>query len=201
MSTLFRSTVATAVLLCSSVASAKDKADKPVSDHTAGVTVAVLKLTAPLALVEYEQSLGDKQSFTIGAGYGRFNSLWLRIINSLGSEVDASYTISQIAATGAYNYYFKHFNRGFYTGLGMQYGMYSPEATAGSEQAALGSFSQLRIGPTIGYKVATESGFTFSWDWGLGYGAVFGDTSGSIAPLISESGVRGLGSMNMGWSF
>jgi hypothetical protein len=190
--------VAGLALTLSATADAKDR---PISDHERSITIAPLKLINPLALVEYEQSLSDKSSFTLGAGYGRFNSLWLRIVNSAASAAGASYTMSEIAATGAYNYYFKNFNRGWYTGAGVEYSMYTPSVSAGDESASAESFSNMTIGPHIGWKVATEGGFTFSWDYGLGYQVVFGDTSGSIAPSLNTNRASGMGSLNMGWSF
>ena len=175
--------------------------DRPISDHERSVVIAPLKLISPVLLVEYEQSLTDQSSFTVGAGYGRFNSLWLRIVNSAASAVGAEYTMAELDVNGAYNYYFKHFNRGWYTGGGVEYGMYTPSVSAGDESAEASSFHNLTVGPHIGYKIAAKGGFTFSWDYGLGYQMVFGDTTASIAPSLNTNRVSGMGGLNMGWSF
>ena len=189
-------------LTLSTTADAKKK-DRNVADHTQAVTIAPLKLTAPFALVEYERSLSDQSSFTVGAGYGVYNSLWLRFVNALGSagEESASYTINELGFTGAYNYYFKNFNRGWYTGGAVEFSSYTPTLTAGDQSETMEGWSQLRIGPQIGWKIATEGGFTFSLDSALGYGAAFGSTDNSIAPRTSANRVRLWNSLNMGWSF
>jgi hypothetical protein len=186
-------------LTLSTTADAKKK-DKKSPDHTQAVTIAPMKLIAPQALVEYERSLSKKTSFTAGVAFGTYNSLLQRLINSAASEVDASYTINEMGITGAYNYYFKNFNRGWYTGGAVEFSNYTGTIEGGGESDS-SSWSQLRVGPQIGWKIATQKGFTFSVDTALGYGAAFGEVSESFAPRVSSSRVRLFGGLNMGWSF
>ena len=176
--------------------SATDANAKGKLDHERSVTVSPLKLMEPRVHVEYENKLSDQTSFTLGATYGRYNNIVLRIVNaaseSLGGE---ELRIDNVGGNGAFNYYFKNFNRGWYTGGAVEFDKFT--ATVGETEA--GGFSALEIGPTIGWKRCTEGGFTFSFDWGVGYAAVFGveegdgtETPGSLAFL---------GSMQMGYSF
>ena len=59
------------------------------------------------------------------------------------------------------------------------------------------------MGPAIGWKVATKDGFTFKWDFGLGYATHFGYGPGRADVSFSEPTrkVYGLGSLNLGYSF
>jgi hypothetical protein len=196
-------------LLAPATAAAKDgPKDRPMADHERTITVAALRLTNPMVQLDYEQALSDKTSFSVGAGYGRYNSLWLRLVNSLASDADVALRIPQVSATGAYTYYFKGFNRGWYTGGTLEYDRYTPRVEAGDEEADTGlrSFSNLTVGPHIGYKIATKKGFTFSWDTGGGYQFGFGDAATQdflfyTTPRIASSRFALLGSLNLGWSF
>lgn len=194
MSRILTTSVAGLALMWSATAVAKDR---PISDHEKSVTVAPLKLINPLVLVEYEQAIDDTSSFTVGAGYGNYNNILLRIVNALGSAADARITIRQIKGVASYNRYFKHFNRGWYWGAGLEYDRLTPSVTVGDEVDETGSaYSTIVAAPHIGWKVATEGGFTFSWDYGLGYRQGFGsDVDESV------NGLGATGSMNMGWSF
>ena len=200
---------ALSLLVCSLVAPAAAAAkDRPMADHERALSVAALRLTSPMLLLDYEQALSDKTSFSVGAGYGRYNSLWLRFLNSLADDYGAALRIRQVAATGSYNYYFKGFNRGWYTGGTLEYDLFTPRSEGEDASYSVGSFSNLSVGPHIGYKIATEKGFTFSWDVGVAYQAGFGNVDAQdlllgIAPGIATSRLAfvGVGSLNVGWSF
>ena len=77
MSVLFSSLVA--LLTVGGTAHAKE--DKPISDHTKSVTVQPFMLLEPSVSLEYDHMLSDQTSFSIGATYGNFNSLLLRLLN------------------------------------------------------------------------------------------------------------------------
>ena len=196
-------------LLAPATAAAKDgPKDRPMADHERTLSVAAIRLTNPMVQLDYEQALSDKTSFSVGAGYGRYNSLWLRLVNGLADNFDVALRIPQVSATGAYTYYFKGFNRGWYTGGTLEYDRYTPRVEAADEEADTGlrSFSNLTVGPHIGYKIATKKGFTFSWDTGGGYQFGFGDAATQdflfyTTPRIASSRFALLGSLNLGWSF
>ena len=163
------------------------------ADHERAITVAPVQLTNPMLLLDYEQALSDKTSFSVGAGYGRYNSLWLRLLNDFGEVVGVSVRIQQLSAHGSYNYYFKGFNRGWYTGGTLEYGRYTSrvEGDDALVESSVDTYSNLKAAPHIGYKIATEKGFTFAWDTGLGYQVGFGEANGLAL----------VGSLNLGWSF
>jgi hypothetical protein len=179
-------------LLAPATAAAKDgPKDRPMADHERTLSVAAVRLTNPMVLLDYEQALSDKTSFSVGAGYGRYNNLLLRLLNDIGGDFDVALRIRQLSANGSYNYYFKGFNRGWYTGGTLEYDHYMPrvEGLDGVADDIEGSYSTLKVGPHIGYKIATQKGFTFSWDTGLAY--QFGDLGGLAL----------VGNLNLGWSF
>ena len=185
--------LAASLLAAAPVAAAKDR---PVSDHTNAVSVVALAVIEPRLEVDFDRALSDKTSFTAGATVGRYNNILLRLFNTLSPE---KFTINQMGAFGSYNFHFKHFNRGWYGSGIARYDRVS--ATFGDESA--GGYNRVTVGPAIGWKVATEGGFTFKWDLGLGYSTVFGyaggDGNGSIGE--PEGALGGLGSLNLGYSF
>ena len=182
-----------AAALSTSSAAAKDK---PISDHTQAVTVVATAIFEPRLELDYDKSLSDKTSYTAGVTVGRYNNLLLRFVNAVSED---NFVINQVGAYGGYNYHFKHFNRGWYASGIARYDHIG--ATFGEEPA--GSYSRVAVGPALGWKVATEGGFTFKWDLGVGYGAYLGYDAGSSSASMGEpkNGVVGLGSLNMGMSF
>ncbi|MEC8423692.1 MAG: hypothetical protein VX000_07935, partial [Myxococcota bacterium] len=91
-------------------------------------------------------------------------------------------------------------------GGGLEYDLYTLTYEGGGQSASPGSYSNVTVGPHIGYKIAGEGGFTFSWDYGIGYQLTFGsdDAQAALAisaPSIADSRVASMGSLNMGWSF
>ncbi|MBO87268.1 MAG: hypothetical protein CL927_18120 [Deltaproteobacteria bacterium] len=190
------STLPLLLSLMATDADAKNKKGKGMLDHERSVTVAPFKLIEPRFHAEYEQMLSKQTSFTAGATYGRFNSLLLRLGNAASEALGGEeYVVNNTGVNGAFNYYFKNFNRGWYAGGAVEFDMIS--ATYGDEDA--GSYNVVEIGPTIGWKRCTEGGFTFSWDWGVGYGAVFGEEEGG--GTTTPGSVAFLGSLMMGYSF
>ena len=183
------SILAIALLAATGTSEAKDR---PVSDHTQSVTIAPFKLIEPRAHIEYERSLSDKTGFTVGAVYGNWNGLLLRIFNALSDE---DFTRTNMGVNAAYNYHFKHFNRGWFVSGGMNIDNIS--ATLGDDDA--GSYTTLQLGPTLGYKVAGEGGFTFAFDFGYGYQAVLAESDDSLMSTPGSSAY--MGSTSMGWSF
>jgi len=180
-----------ALLTLTSTSVAKDR---PVADHTQSLTVAPFKLIEPRAHLEYERSLSDTTGFTVGATFGKYNPLVMRIINALGVD----YSVSNIGVNAAFNYHFKHFNRGWFVSGGLWYDNFSAKL----EGEDAGGWSTLKVGPTFGYKIAAESGFTFAFDAGFGYGLSLGsDVDDDEVSAGSSGGLAYLGSTSIGWSF
>jgi hypothetical protein len=190
---MFAAALAAALLAAAPTAAAKDR---PVSDHTKSVSVVALAVLEPRLEVDYDHALSDTSSVTAGATAGRSNNLLLRVFNALSGT---KFTLNQMGAFGSYNYHFKHFNRGWYVSGIARY----DRITADFGGDAAGSYNTATVGPAIGWKVATEGGFTFKWDFGLGYATTFGYTPGGSSASVGEptGGVAGLGSLNLGYSF
>jgi hypothetical protein len=195
--------ILTVALLLPAAAVAKDKVrDRPTPDYEHVISVAPIRLASPLLLLDYEQALSEKMSFSTGAGFGRFSTPWSRFVNDVA---DNAFSIRQVAARGAYNYHFKGFNRGWYVGATLEYDRYA--LTRGTDGTTAGSYSNLTLGPHIGYKIVGAKGLTFSWDTGpalqLGFGsedaweALFFRAPSLTLPLR----YLGVGSLNLGWSF
>ena len=185
-----------------SINTAEAKGDKPISDHTKSVTVQPFMLIEPRISLEYDHMLSDTTSFSAGATFGTFNSLLLRLLNGALEAIDGpSFTIKNVGVNGAYNYHFKHFNRGWYTGAGFEYDQF----TESIGDNVNGTFRLLEIGPHIGYRIAGEGGFTLSWDWGMGYGISLGETFTDEAVTDKDMRDGGLAYMGtgirLGWSF
>jgi hypothetical protein len=184
-------------LLLAGSAQAKDR---PISDHTNAVSVVLSAAIEPRLELDFDHALSDQNSFTAGATFGRANNLITRLFNaasaSLGGE---DLKTTQMGAYGSFNRHFKHFNRGWYASGIVRFDRFA--STYGDEPA--GGYNQLAVGPAIGWKVATEGGFTFKWDLGLGYGARFGVEEGTADVKVTapKSGIAGLGGLNLGFSF
>ena len=188
--------LSTLPLLLSLVAVDANAKENAKLEHERSVTVAPFKLIEPRFHIEYEDKLSKQTSYTVGATYGRYNSLLLRLGNAASEALGGEELIVRnTGVNGAFNYYFKNFNRGWYTGAAIEFDMIA--ATYGETEA--GSYNVVEIGPTIGWKRCTQGGFTFSWDWGVGYGAVFGAEEGD--GTTTPGGLAFLGSMMMGYSF
>lgn len=178
------------------------------ADHTHTVTTAPLKLASLQVMLDCEKRVADKDKIGVsaGAGCGNDHSLCLRIANGAAEEEDAQYSIRQVAGSTGINLCLRDFTRGWFAGIGLDWiGLDSSRFTPSSESDSgetdtAASFSNIRVGPTLGYKVASQGGFTFSMELGRGDSTVMGDTAGSISPAICEPGMRGMGSRNMGWS-
>ena len=185
------SILALSLLAATSVAEAKEKS---VSDHTQSITVAPFKLIDPRVHIEYERSLSDQTGFTVGATFGKYNPLLLRVITS---ALDIDYSVTNIGANAAFNYHFKDFNKGWFLSGGLAFNNFN--ATLEGED--LGSSSNIELGPTIGYKIAANSGFTFAFDFGFGYRMELGGPEEGSEYESSGNGLAYLGTSSIGWSF
>ena len=193
MSTLKRTAVLGCGLLLSTQALAKER---PISDHTKAVTVSPFKLFDPNFSGEYDHKLSDQTSVTAGITVGKYNNFLTRLISGVAAEVGADVDFGLNGANTAYNYHFKHFNRGWYSGGAVEFTRWSVNI----DKEEVYAQSRVLVGPQIGYRIAGEGGFTFSWDWALGYSAILAET-GETEEEVQEAGLGTNGRLNLGWSF
>jgi hypothetical protein len=187
----------TAALGCGLLLSTQALAqDRPISDHTKAVTLSPFKLLDPNFSGEYDHKLSDKTSVTAGITVGKYNNLLTRILSGAAAAGGVDVDWGLMGANTAYNYHFKHFNRGWYTGGALEFERLSENVN----EEEVGSRSRVTVGPQIGYRIAGEGGFTFSWDWGLGYSVLLSET-GEMSGDPQEAGLAGHGRLNLGWSF
>lgn len=205
-------------LLLSTTATAQDlstsKNTQDLPEYLNSLTLQPFRTLWPAVGVEYERKLDRRHGLSGGLTLGRWNPLWLRAmeaeLNTTGKEYPHFNTIN-VSAT--YNFYFKDFSRGWYTGAGLNFyhirykgpSMIS-EMTAESDDDNLSNplLDSLQMGPHIGWKISTQTGFTFSVDGGL---VLLDYVVSSEKVLLDEketltkSRTPFMGSVNIGWSF
>ena len=175
--------------------------DPEVSSYENAVLLDLFPLLEPRACLEYQRPLSDKTSYSAGLTFGTENNFFRRIVNAISEEDDL--TVRNLGLNGSYTWHFNHFNRGWFASADAAYDHY-----AGSfGEKDLGSYQTLELIPSIGYRIATQGGFTFSIDWGLGYRAVLSDEQEfKVASLdsgqpIGMGPVATQGKIQLGWSF
>src|SRR5690606_23522377 len=73
---------------------------------------------------------------------------------------------------------------------------------SGSEAGVTAFANGIAVGPFVGYKLATDDGFTFDAGLGVQYMTVTGHARGSGTSIsVSDSGFIPLLNLNVGWSF
>ena len=182
-------------LLCSSQAMAQER---PVPDHSTAVTIEPFQLFEPNLSAEYENNVSDKSGVAVGIQVGkatRVRSNGEGIMWFLGGSEQTR--INTMGVNSSYNYYVKNFNRGWYGGLGLM--LYRDVEKVDSETNS--THNVFKGGPHVGYKIATEGGFTFVWDMGLGYQTELGESTSKDGTEIIYLGLAGMGKLSFGYSF
>jgi len=147
------------------------------------LTVSPLHLVIPLVELTGEFRSGEKIGIAVTGGAG-----WITPKNS-----DVTASIFELG--GSFRYYvLGNFRKGMQIGAELMYLHVS--ATDGFEAAVVAGTT---LGPFLGYKVATVSGFTFDGQLGLGYVALRGDSDTGSSE--SFSAFIPLLNANIGWSF
>ena len=176
--------------------------ERPVSDHQTSISVGVLSTLEPRLQLEVGRQITDRSSYTVGITAGNENNLFRRLANAALSEEDAL-VVRNYGGNASYTVHFNHFNRGWFASADAAYDTYRG---ALGEQS-LGGYQTVELVPSLGYKIAGEKGFTFLFDWGLGYRMVFGDDQQFKVPALDGGEPAGMGpvatraTMQMGWSF
>ena len=150
----------------------------PKDTRNLSVMVSPVHLLLPFVELTVEKRGGDQWSIAGIVGGGEILDI---SIYEVGAQL---------------NYYVVgSFNRGFQIGAEAIY-MYASSELGDTRAAAEG----LSIGPYAGYKIATQSGFTFNVQAGIQLIGVAGkDSSGTTSE--AESTVQPLVNLNVGWTF
>jgi hypothetical protein len=193
-------TVLTVALFASSTAQARER---PISDHENSVVIETFRLIEPRLHLEYQDMLSPNTSYTAGLTFGNENNLFRRLVNTTIEDQDNKLTVRNMGVNAAWTRHLKHFNRGWFFSANAAYDMYRGSVITED----LGSYQTIEVIPNLGYKIASEGGFTFSFDMGIGYRAVFGDDQIFKVPSVTGGAPAGMGpvatnaTISMGWSF
>ena len=126
-----------------------------VADHTHTVTTVPLKLASPQCMLDYEKRVADKEKFGVSATAGcrNDNSLWLRIANGAAEEVGAQYSIRQVVGSTGVNLYLRDFNRGWFSGIGLDWTLRASRPACKATLATLATRIRTRL----------RASATFAW--------------------------------------
>ena len=157
--------------------------------HTFSLTISPLHLVLPMGELTGEYRAGDKLGIGGILGFGSAT------VETSGGDED-TLTLFEVGATLRY-YLLGSFIHGMQVGLEALY-LHAGGDVGGVAAAGEG----LSVGPFIGYKIATNVGFTFDAQFGGTYviaGAKASD--GESSASASESAFGALLNLNIGWSF
>lgn len=152
--------------------------------HQVSITISPIHLSMPMVELTGEYRLTDKMGVALILGAGS--------IKSLGR----SYTALEAGAQYRY-YVLGSFIHGLQLGAEILYLSLSG-ADAGIDAKGAG----LAVGPFVGYKIATNIGFTFEVQGGAQYMAAGASaTDGTNSASGKDSDIIPLLNLNVGWSF
>lgn len=158
-------------------------------EHNFSLTISPIHLILPMGEVTGEYRVGDKLGLGGILGYGSAT-----ISDDFGG--DDTLSLFEVGATLRY-YALGSFIHGLQIGVEMLY------VYAGGDVDGVAAVGEgLSVGPFIGYKIATNVGFTFDTQLGGTYnmvGAEANDGDSTESASASEFGV--LLNLNVGWSF
>lgn len=157
--------------------------------HTFSLTISPIHLALPMGEFTGEYRAGDKLGIGGILGFGSAT-----VESSAGDE--DKLTLFEVGATLRY-YALGSFIHGMQIGLEALY-LYAGGDVGGVAAAGEG----LSVGPFIGYKIATNIGFTFDAQLGGTYILVGAEASdGETSETASDSAFGALLNLNVGWSF
>ena len=166
--------------------------NSPQSNHTT-ITISPLHLLLPVLEVTGEFKLSEKMSAAAIAGIGTTTVE----VSSISGTNQESYQTIELGAQ--YRYYLTgNFNGGIQLGFELLY--VTVDRDEDDDVSATGE--GFAMGPFIGYKYVSSSGFTF--DSQLGIQNVVGGaeaSSGSASAETEDSAIVPLLNLNIGWSF
>lgn len=188
------------------------KSRESTSARRHSLTLAPFRTSWPAAHVRYELRLRPKLGIDLGAGFGRWRPMAVRVAGNI-ADIDVP-DIDLVEVEAAVNTYpAGRFHRGMQLGLTVrqQWVSTSVATTSGGALAmADASASVFTVGPHIGAKRVWPSGFTLQARVGAGYAVANADVDAvaMFGPLLGTEQVGGsyggpivFGNAGIGWSF
>lgn len=176
------------------------------------LTLAPFRTSWPAAHVRYELRLRPKVGIDLGAGFGRWRPMAVRVAGNL-ADIDVP-DIDLVEMEAALNTYpAGRFHRGMQLGLTVRQQWVSTSvatASGGALAMANAQASVFTVGPHIGAKRIWPSGFTLQARVGAGYAIATADVDAvaMFGPLLGTEQVGGsyggpivFGNAGIGWSF
>ena len=193
---LFAAPLAT-ILLVPAMAQGTETITAPAPDdnvqHRFGITFSPIHLVLPMAELTGEYRATDKIGVAVVLGVGRMKVK----TNTLAGTVEDSFTALEGGAQFRY-YLFGSFIHGMQ--LGAEALWLYVDRDKNSSLSASGE--GLAIGPFVGYKIATNIGFTFDTQLGVEYLTARSKASDTVTSAsANDSAFIPLLNINVGWSF
>jgi hypothetical protein len=167
--------------------------DPPDVQHQVSITISPVHLAVAIVEAMVEYRVDDKVGMAGILGGGQ-----ITVKADDGEEM--SFTVFEAGAQARY-YVLGNFIHGMQVGVEVLYAYVSTK-DEDLDVSAVGK--GLAVGPFVGYKIATNSGFTFDAQLGAQYMVVKAsaeaDSTGETASA-SDSDVLTLLNLNIGWSF
>ncbi len=162
--------------------------------HDVSLTLSPLHLVFPILEMTGEYRASDRVGVALLAGAGQM---------TLPVTVDDDVTITVWEVGGQFRFYaIGNFDHGMQLGAELLWlGIFTDEIE-GTEISGTGS--GLALGPFLGYKIATDAGFTFDAQLGFQWHAVEAraeDADTGAEASEKETGINPLLNLNIGWSF
>ena len=189
----------------------KRKGKSSASDRHS-VTLAPFRTTWPAAHIRYELRLRPKLGLDLGAGFGQWRPMAVRVAGNLTGIEVPDIDIKELEAALS-TYPAGRFNGGMQLGVTVRQ-QWASTAVATSTGAGLAmanaTATVFTVGPHIGVKKIWPSGFTLQARVGGGYAVANADVAAvaMFGPLLGTEEVGGsyggpivFGSAGLGWSF
>ncbi|MBW2700056.1 MAG: hypothetical protein JRF33_04485 [Deltaproteobacteria bacterium] len=161
--------------------------------HSFSITLSPFHLVLPMGELTGEYRVTDKIAVAAILGVGQVKT---KTVTVSGTREDSFFAID---AGAQFRYYpVGNFIHGMQLGAEILFVYVNLNETDSTSASGTG----LAIGPFVGYKIATNIGFTFDAQLGFDYLAVQGTASDSgISVTESDSRFGLLLNLNVGWSF
>ena len=161
--------------------------------HSFSITLSPFHLVLPMGELTGEYRVTDKIGVAAILGVGQVKT---KMVTVSGTREDSFFAID---AGAQFRYYpVGNFIHGMQLGAEILFVYVNLNETDSTSASGTG----LAIGPFVGYKIATDIGFTFDAQLGFDYLAVQGTASDSgVSVAESDSRFGLLLNLNVGWSF
>jgi len=177
-------------------------ADAADVEHVASITFSPIHLVLPVVELTGELRLQHGLSVAAIAGVGSV-TLEQRTMTSTGFVTTDKQRFSVWELGGQFRWYpIGSFDHGMQLGVEFLYAHVSGTSVASPTTSGVGS--GFAVGPFIGYKIATNIGFTFDAQLGvewIGARATAKDSATGDANSTTSSAFIPLVNLNVGWSF